>query len=323
MNATAQLRAQGLAVETVGDILNPDAYFRSRVVGAGEVAALFDASPWLTHFELWHRKTGAIDTPTFNAIDGNNVPENERAYWGVKLEAMIIEAACERWGYVPIDTPHILENGNGLGGHPDKIVTDAGEKVILEIKMVDWLQFKKWGDEPPLNYLLQNMTYQGLAGCVRGDMIVLVGGNNLRRFQYDFRPKLYAEIEARVVAFWQSVRANDAPKPDFTRDGDTLAALTGEIAEEVIDLRHDNEASELADKYLAARAAAKAFDVEADALKNELLLKIGSAGFAMLPIHKISAGMTKGTPGTLITDTHIGTTIGARKGYRRFDVKEF
>lgn len=299
-----------------------DALFRASVVGAAEVAALFDASPWLTHFELWHRKTGNIATPEFNAIDDRNVPENERAYWGVKLEPLIIEAACERWGYVPMETPHVLDNGKGLGGHPDRIVTDNGEKVILEVKMVDWLQVKKWGDEPPLHYLLQNMSYQGLAGCVRGDMIVLVGGNELRRFQYEFRPKLYADIERRVVEFWQSVKANDAPKPDFARDGRALAELLGEPTEEVIDLSFDNQADDLAATYLMAKARAKEADQDAEEAKNALLLKIGNAGFAKLGCHKISANQTKGSAGTLITEEHVGTTIGARKGYRRFDVKE-
>src|SRR3546814_1006088 len=42
--------------------------------------------------------------------------------------------------------------------------------------------------------------------CDWGDVIVLVGGNELRRFEYEFRPVIYADIEARVEAFWQSIR---------------------------------------------------------------------------------------------------------------------
>jgi hypothetical protein len=32
--------------------------------------------------------------------------------------------------------------------------------------------------------------------------------------------------------------------------------------------------------------------------------------------------MTKGSAGTLITEAMVGTHVGARKGWRRFDVKE-
>ena len=298
-----------------------DATFRASVVGASEIAALFDASPWLTRFELYHRKRGTIATPEFNAVT-NGTPENERIYWGVKLEAAVIEAACERWGYVPLDTPHVLDNGKGLGGHPDRLVTDNGEKVVLEVKTADWLQAKKWGDEPPLHYLLQNMAYQGLAGCVRGDMIVLVGGNDLRRFQYDFRPKLFANIEARVEAFWTDVHAGIEPRPDYGRDGATLIEALGEPTEEVADLRNDLDAEQDAIDFLAAKARATAADAECEALKCRLIERIGTAGFAMLPGHKISATQTRGNPGTVITEAHLGQVINKRNGWRRFDVKE-
>src|SRR3546814_11268395 len=65
-------------------------------------------------------------------------------------------AAAERYGYVPLDTPKRLENGKGLGGHPDAIVKCPRRgRGILEVKTADWLVAKGWGDEPPLNYLLQ------------------------------------------------------------------------------------------------------------------------------------------------------------------------
>lgn len=302
--------------------MSGDLTFRASVVGASEVAALFDASPWLTRFELHHRKAGTIATPEFNATRPDGTPENERVHWGVELEQIIVKEACRRWGYVPLDTPHVLDNGKGLGGHPDQLVTDNGEKVVLEIKTADWLVAKKWGDEPPLNYLLQNMAYQGLAGCVRGDMIVLVGGNELRRFQYDFRPTLYAEIERRVVEFWHGVRAGDAPDPDFARDGRVITEVLGEPDDTLADLRGDNSADDLAVSFLEAKARAKAADADAEEAKNRLLMKIGAAGSALLGCHRIGCNQTKGSPGTLITPDHVGTTIGARKGYRRFDVKE-
>jgi hypothetical protein len=66
---------------------------------------------------------------------------------------------------------------------------------ILEVKTADWLVRKQWGDEPPMHYLVQSQAYQGLDGVAWGDVLVLVGGNKLERFCYDFRPKIYAEIE--------------------------------------------------------------------------------------------------------------------------------
>jgi predicted phage-related endonuclease len=293
-----------------------DEEFRATHVGASEVAALFDASPWLTHYELWHRKAGTIATPDFAG--------NERMQWGVLLEPVILDEACKRFGWEPVETPRRLSNGKGLGGHPDRFVrrTSDGKIGCVEAKAVDWLQFKKWGDEPQLHYLLQPQTYCGLGGLDWCAITPLVGGNQLECFEYDFRPGLYAEIEARVVAFWQSVRAGDAPTPDFTRDGKTLVEVMGEPTEEVIDLRFDNEADELATAFLSAKAAKADQEALMEEAKNKLLMKIGSAGYAMLPNHRIGANQTKGSPGTLVTQEMVGSTVGARRGWRRFDVKE-
>ena len=313
--AAAYLRRAGV-VETVGDILNPDEAFRARHVGASEVAALFDASPWLTRYELWHRKAGTIATPDFGG--------NERIEWGIRLERPVIEAARDRWGYRLLGTPEALSNGKGLGGHADELVAidDRDGTGVIEVKTADWLVAKKWGDEPPLNYLLQAQTYMGLVGATWGDLIVLVGGNRLERYRYDFRPALFAEIERRTVEFWQSVRANDQPVPDFTRDGDTLAAVLGSPDDTLADLQADNRATELADEWLAARERRKDADDAMERAKTELLLKIGSAGSALTALHRIAANQTSGSAGTLITAEHVGTTIGARRGYRRFEIKE-
>lgn len=292
-----------------------DEAFRAAHVGASEVAALFDASPFVTHFELWHRKSGTIATPEFGG--------DERIEFGIRLEPVIIDAACDRWAYERLKTPKRLDNGAGLGGHPDQLVNCPERGFgILEAKTADWLVAKKWGDEPPLHYLLQTQTYMGLAGVTWGDVIVLVGGNELRRYQYEFRPALFAEIEKRVTAFWQSVRANDPPTPDFTRDGAALTEVLGEPTEEIADLRTDNRACDLADEWLAAKAEMKAAEARAEAAKTELMLKIGSAGAAILSRHRIGCNQTKGSPDKEITAAMVGEVIKGRRGYRRFDVKE-
>jgi len=298
-----------------------DDAFRAAHVGASEVAALFDASPYLTKFELHHRKAGNVSTPDFMADGASN---NERVEAGIRLEPAIIEWARDRWGYELRETPRNLSNGRGLGGHPDQLAycPERGSVGIIEIKTADWLVAKKWGDEPPLHYLMQAQTYAGLAGADWCDIIVLVGGNDLRRYRYEVRPAIFAEIEARVETFWQGVRAGDPPKPDFARDGAVLAEILGEPTDEVIDLRLDNEADYLAADYLAAKAEAKAAEKRAEEAKTALLLKIGNAGRALLPGHTIGANQTKGSPGTLITPEMVGSFVGARKGWRRFDVKE-
>lgn len=294
--------------------------FRASVVGASEAAALFDCSPYLTRFELWHRKKGNIDTPAFNEIRDDGTPDNERIYWGVKLEAAIIEAAKERYGYTDREQLERLTNGKGLGGHPDRrVICPKRGPGILEIKTVDWLERKKWGDEPPMNYLLQSQAYQGLDGVQWGDVLVLVGGNKLERFSYDFRPKIYAEIEKRVEEFWRSVEANEPPPPDYERDLDTIADLHRNATDEVADLTGDNLAAVAAAEYLRAAEEATAATKRKDKAKAELLDKVGAASTGLVNGFLIRATAVAGTPDR---PAEPGEIIKGRKGYRRLTVKE-
>ncbi len=304
MNAVSQIVA--------GD---GDDAFRSSVVGASEVAALFGCHPWLTEFELWHRKAGTISTPDFG--------DNERAFWGVRLEPVIIDAACERYGYQKLETPKRLDNGKGLGGHPDQIaMCPRRGRGILEVKTADWLVAKGWGDEPPTNYLLQVMTYAGLAGCEWGDVIVLVGGNELRRFEYQFRPVIFADVESRVADFWQSIEAGKPPRPDYSRDGGTISALYPNATDDVIDLRTNNLAQDAAARWLTGKALEKQGKAQADAAQAEIMEKLGDAGTALLDGMTVKCPTVKATPDREITADMIGDIIKGRKSYRRFNITE-
>lgn len=297
-----------------------EAQFRAAHVGASEVAALFDCSPYLTKFELWHRKNGTIATPDFNALGPDGTPEDERIYWGVRLEAAIIEAAKERYGYQDREQIERLTNGKGLGGHPDRCVTcpERGPG-ILEIKTADWLVRKEWGDEPPAHYLLQSQSYQGLDGVQWGDVLVLVGGNRLERFCYDFRPKIYAEIEKRVADFWSSVGANNPPPADYTRDLDTIADLYRQGNDETVDLTSDNLAHEAAAAFLFAKEARLDAEKREDAARAELLDKLGAASFATLNGFTVRATTVASIPDR---EAEPGEIIKGRKAYRRLTVKE-
>lgn len=290
---------------------DPDAGFRGKHVGASEAAALFDCSPYVTRFELWHRRKGNIDSPDLSGA--------ERVEWGLRLEPAIIAAAADRYGYQLEETPRRLSNGNGLGGHPDQLATDERGPGIIEIKTADWLVFKHWGDEPPNHYLLQAMAYAGLAGRKWCDIVVLVGGNRLERFCYDFRPKIYAEIEKRVEAFWQSIEANDTPPADYTRDLDTIVDLHREGTDETVDLTGDNLAHEAAAAFLFAKEARLDAEKREDAAKAELLDKLGAASSATLNGFTVRATTVAGVPERIAEP---GEIIKGRRAYRRLTVKE-
>ena len=296
-----------------------DEAFRATHVGASEVAALFPeagGSPWVTAFELWHRKKGNVATPEFAG--------NERMLWGVLLEPVVLDEACRRYGWERVETPKRLSNGRGLGGHPDRFVrrTSDGKIGCVEAKAVDWLQFKKWGDEPTLPYLIQPQTYCGLGKVDWCAIVALVGGNELEKWEFDFRPKLYAEIERRVDAFWASIRANDPPKPDYSRDRDTIASLFDDPDEAVIDLMLDNRAAYACADYLAAAADEKDAKARKEAAAAELLDKLGNNAAARIDGFTLRAPLIAEIPERTITAAMVGEKLPGRRAYRRIYVKE-
>lgn len=297
-----------------------DAQFRAQHVGASEVAALFDESPYLTRFELFHRKTGDIATPEFDALAPDGTPENERIWCGIRLEKAIIEMARERWGYIDRAPNVPLSNGNGLGCHTDwRVICPQRGAGVVEIKTADWLVRKGWGEEPPIHYLLQSQTQQGLDKVQWGDVIVLVGGNSLERFQYEFRPKIYTEIEKRVAAFWRDVETGNAPKPDYARDLDGIKQLYGEQGEETIDLQGDNRAAIAAAEYLAGAEIEKEGRARKEAAAAELFDKLREASFAFADGYTIRSTLVKAIPERVAEP---GEIIGGRKAYRRLTIKE-
>lgn len=318
--SAASLRRQGLDVETVGDILTDgDDSFRAQHVGASEVAALFPeagGSPWVTQFELWHRKRGTIAAPDFAG--------NERMLWGLLLEPVILDEACRRYGWERVETPKRLSNGKGLGGHPDRFVRRKSDGKIgcVEAKAVDWLQYKKWGDEPTLPYLIQPQAYCGLGKLEWCAIVALVGGNELNPWEFEFRPRLYAEIESRVAKFWESVGANEPPAPDYSRDRSTISALFDDPADTLIDLMLDNRATYACADYLAAAAEEKAAKGRKEAAAAELLDKLGNNLAARIDGYSLRAPLVAAIPDRKITAAMIGDTITGRKEYRRIYIKE-
>lgn len=301
-----------------------DAIFRAQHVGASEATALFGCNPWLTEFELWHRKKGNIAVPEFNALRADGSLESERIFWGVRLEAAIIDGSKERYGYIdrePADPP--LTNGRGFGGHPDRRVfcPVRGSNGIVETKMVDWLERKKWGDEPPLNYLVQANGYAGLDKVGWFDLLVLVGGNKLERFQYDFRPALYAKTEKLVEAFWQSIHANKPPKADYTRDVAAMAEIYADAGDTLIDLTRDNRMAEVLQEYLEAKADETAAGCRVDAAKCEILEKLGENTSALVDGYSCRVPVVGGSADKIITAEMVGQVIKGRAAHRRFYVK--
>lgn len=257
---------------------------RQKNIGGSEIAALFgcQADYQLSHYALWQVKSGRIPAPDVTG---------ERPAWGLKLEAAIAEGAAEKHGWKIAKGGYVQHpTVPGLACTLDFVIASVppggfvGEKWgpgSLEIKNVDWLQHKRqWGDEPPLHIELQLQHQLACTGYEWGAVVCLIGGNQLAEpYYFERRPKITAEIEKRVAAFWVSVEASKEPAVDGSDT--TAAAIAAMFPEHVpgtsIDVDGDNEFPGRWAALVQAKADRSAAEKTEQASKSWLMAKVGDA----------------------------------------------
>lgn len=293
---------------------------RATVVGASEVAALYGCHPHMSHYTLWQTKAGRIPPPTVTG---------ERPAWGLRLESAIAEAAAEQRGW-RIERAAWLRDPSGLrlGCTPDFYAhaPDRSERGVLECKNVDWLIHKRaWtDDEPPLHIVLQLQAQLAVTGCAWGCVAALVGGNELRLYDYEARPAVIADMRKRVAAFWRSIAEDRPPPPDGSDStADALRALYPETRDEMLDLRASNRAPALCAALLDATERRRAAEAEEKSLKAELLAMLGDHRAAMVFGYTVRVAVTPAKPATVITPEMVGTTLPGRAEARRLTVSVY
>ena len=302
--------SRGLPMKTI--TLTDEAHWHSlrhQHVGGSEVAALFGEHAQVSRFELWNRKKGTVAEPDLSGSD--------RVFWGSILEPAIARGVAEKtgWNVHKVHRYHSLLPELGLGGSLDyEVVAHERGPGVLEIKTADWLIARGWEDDaPPLSYELQVQAYLACTGRAWGCMAVLIGGNELRLFNYDRRPKTIEIIEAEVAAFWASITENKPPAPDYRQDGATIGRLyASAISGKVVDMSASNALPQLIADYQRGAAEEKEGKAIREASRAEMLTLIGDAERVTCGAATISA--------KTIGVTEIKTYT--RREYRDFRISE-
>lgn len=289
---------------------------RAKDVTSTEVAALYGLSPYITEFELWHRKRG-VEV---------EFDENDRTRWGRRLETAIAAGVAEDHGW-EIRHRSLYQRLDDLrfGASFDfEILNHERGPGLMEIKNVDALVFRdQWSETDgqiaaPDHIELQLQAQLDVSGFSWGCIVALVGGNDARILMRDRDRDIGDDMRRRVASFWRSVDANQPPAADFERDSEFIVKSLRRNANagEVIDA--DAELEALLVDYREASAAQRFAEARRDARKAEILLRIGTASKVRAQSGSLSCGETKPNKGTLVTADMVGTYVGAREGFRQF-----
>ena len=265
---------------------------RRRHVGGTESAALFGLSPYISLFELYHRKVGNLPEPDFSG--------NDRIFWGKYLEPSIAAgvAHIRGWKVQKVTDYMVNDNCPGHGASLDyEILGDPRGPGVLEIKTVDFLTFRNdWEDEqPPVQYELQLQTQFACSSYTWGCIAVLIGGNDMKIFDYEARPKTISKIEAKVTKFWRMVKNRTPPPPVFDVDYDAVSKLYPRAGGGYVNLTGVNAAENACDRYHAASETASEAEKIRKAARAELLTLIGNADTATCGSYKITTSEVAAT----------------------------
>jgi len=286
-------------------------------VTSTESAALFGMSPYLTHFDLWHRKRNNV-TPDFKV--------NERMKWGNRLEAAIAHGIAEEqgWEIVPLKD-YMRDPDARIGSSFDFMITNLeGGPAHLEIKNVDYLAFRDgWIEhddgsiEAPEHIEMQVQHQMAVSGFTRSFIGAFIAGNRGVVIERQRDEQVIAAIKAKVAEFWRTIDANEEPMPVMPQDADVVIRLN-QYAQpgKVLDASTDEVLIGLVNDYKNAATQAANWEEDKQACKAKLLEHIGDAEKVLLPGFTISAAMQADTPPTIITEDMIGKTYGGRKGFR-------
>lgn len=289
-------------------------------VTSTESAALFSMSPYLTAFDLWHRK------------HSGNVPEfktNERMKWGNRLEAAIAHGIAEEQGWTVEPMKDYMRLPDLRAGSSfDFRITNLGEPVHLEIKNVDYLAFRDgWIEhddgtiEAPEHIEMQVQHQMMVSGYKRAFIGAFIAGNRGVVIERERDEDVIAAIRAKIAAFWRTVDAGQEPDPVMPGDAEAVIRLN-QYAQpgKILDASTDAMIAALAEKYKTAAAAEAAAKEDKEVAKAELFEAIGDAEKVLLSHWTISAGLQAETPPTLITAEMVGTSYGGRKGFRNLRI---
>ena len=262
---------------------------RAENINSTEIGALFGLSPYVTEYELWHRKKNQQVV---------TIEENERMKWGNMLQDVIAAGIAEEQGWTIRRMDEYIRGSDLRVGASFDFSIEGENLGLLEIKNVDGLQFKKgWiknddtGElEAPLHIELQLQHQLLVSGRQCGYIGALVGGNSLTLLKRERNQSVLQSIKEKAKKFWDSIEANTPPDPNFQTDAAFVSSLYG-FSEpgKFMDLAGNAEVKAMAERYKELGDAASAGDKERKAIKAQLLTIIGDSEKAAGELFKISA----------------------------------
>lgn len=261
------------------------------MLGASEAGAVLGLDRFKSAMAVWRKHRGL-------PVDEK---ESEPALWGQLLEPVVRgRYALDRKVRVYVPTSSYQLDG-WLRATPDGLVVEPSDgrayveeynpddfdpKDFLATGIVGGLQVKTcsawlaedWIGGPPAKYEAQCHVEMAVVDLPWVDILCLVGGQRLvGPFRIERDATIERQILARLRSFWDMVQSGTEPTVD---DSDAWRLHVSEKLgrADPVEVVADDAWRELLLRWRARRNERKAAERAEEALKNEVLLKLASAG---------------------------------------------
>jgi len=278
--------------------------------------ALFDMSPYLTEFEMYHAKKSGLQVP---------FETNERVEKGKRLEEAVAKEVglmlnCEVQPFKEFVTIPETKIGSSFDwkiNHPEH------GWIVLEIKCVDWRVHKNsWIDgQAPDHIELQVQHQMEVANCDHAIIAAATGIYDIHIYERERDKEVGQAIIKAVSRFESNLSNNIIPEVNYARDTEIIKLLYKD-ADGEIDLKSDNNIDNLLDKYLRLKKREKIIEGGLTAIKNEIHCKMKDKSIGTSNNYKLNCTWTKDSQGTLIEESMVGSYLGGKKGYRQLRITE-
>ena len=197
---------------------------RRHGVGASEVAAVLGLNEFRSALDVFMEKTGVVES--------TGEDPNEAAEWGNRLESEVARAYADKIGEpVTLRTSFTLTHPRFTWAlaTPDRIVTSADSRWLLEIKCRSWSTAKGFGtpgtDQVPDDVLCQAQWQMCVTGDLRCDIALLIDGREFRIYRIERDLELHAQMLHQVGEFWRLHVLRDVPPPVVAKDNESIKLL--------------------------------------------------------------------------------------------------
>jgi len=251
---------------------------RSQGIGGSDIGTIMGLNPWESAFGLWAKRTGQIPDPPV---------DNWSVRFGKAFEEPILKIWAEAnpaWQVLILGTyrhakfPYMLAN-------PDAIAVNrkTGEHIILEVKTA-----RSYWDEVPPAYHSQVMHYMDVFNLQRS-YIIGVAGWDWQEHEI-LRDDFEIEVQRNEAKrFWDHLQAHVQPSWDGSK-------ATYEAVRQLHPDMEDSEVElgELGSRLLMAQSDVDHATRDLNALKSQVLDRMGSAKYGVLDGKRIVSRQARG-----------------------------